>query len=252
MTKYLIVSFEASDVDAKTAKLQQVSLTICESTQDVSLGGLTMLKETSFFVDDYAATDFFDISANIPFKDIPAYKNLSNYEGLKRYSLEDTLGLLQKAVNFCSYVVVHNGLDYHIPILKRSGISFENKVIIDTSEHIAYTASIKTRKLNQLCAEHNFLLYGARASIRTVCLNQAMLDLVNLYPLNVTVDNAWKTAANSLYVVANIPYEKNDAAKALGFKYDASRKHWYVKTDVTRYNELVTIMGSECLQLDQI
>lgn len=244
--RFLFISFEATVSDPLQALIQQVTLTFAEREQNK----LTLLKEVSFFVDQYTTKDFFDLLSDIPLAEEPSYRGaFAELQIDKRYSKEEALTLIQKSVNYASYIVVHNGLDYHIPILKREGIDFQDKLILDTAVHIEYPNKVKSRKLLHLCAEHNFLPYIGEQRPRTVSLNHSMMTLLNLYSVEATLSKLLEDKKNCIKLRAVIDYSQNEGAKELGFKFDYTTKQWLQMVSQERYDELLLIMGSQHLQI---
>lgn len=244
--KFLFISFEATEPNVVTAQLQQVTLTFAEPSHQKS--ELVYVKGLSFYVDNFTAADFFDNLYENPVDEPLSYRHLESVLKIdKRYGRDDAIQLIQKAINVSSYVVVHNGLNYHIPILQREGVSFINTTIVDTALHIPYPAAVKTRKLLHLCAEHNFLLYSGEAKPRTVSTNQAMCHLINLYTVDKVVEAALEDKRNCIKVRAVIDFAQNEEAKKLGFKFESTTKHWIQKVSQERYEELLAIMGPKYL-----
>lgn len=246
--KVLFISFEATEPSVTTAQLQQVTLTFAE--KPAQKNELIFLKGTSFYVDNYTAADFFDVLKENPVDQPLSYKHLDAVLKInKRYSKEEALMLIQKAVKLASYVVVHNGLEYHIPILQREGIDFSNKLLIDTSVHIPYPASIKTRKLLHLCAEHNFLPYVGSPKPRTASANEAMMKLLSFYSIDGIISAVLEDKKNCIKLRAIIDFAQNEEAKKLGFKFDYPTKQWTQRVSQERCDELLAIMGPQYLEI---
>lgn len=91
---------------------------------------------------------------------------------------------------------------------------------LDTLEDVPYPDEMRCRKLSHLAAEHGFLNpFPHRALFDAM----TCLRLLSCYPLEEVVRRA---EAETVTVVALVPFDRRQEAKDAGFHWDAPAKQW--------------------------
>ncbi|MCB0348730.1 MAG: hypothetical protein KDD37_07835, partial [Bdellovibrionales bacterium] len=124
-----------------------------------------------------------------------------------------------------SYVVAHNGNEFDKKFMEETwNLAPETRFDldwIDTLTDLSYPASITSRKLNHLAADHGFLNPFAHRAIFDVL---TMLEILSKYEIKDVVAMA---ASPTCRIYAKVTFEQKDLAKKEGFRWDAQAKVWF-------------------------
>lgn len=258
-TRYLFISLDTLDLNLTNPSITHVFLTICgEDPKDSNK--LQVQKEISCFINNYTAKEVhIDHSEELcltPKRILPtdfqkAVDHYSKESGVVIMQIEskDLKTFLQKALSACNYYISHNATEWTAKILQALNVDLTDKTLIDTSLHIPYKAHITTRKLEYLCAEHNFLLYSSvneRSLLKAHFSNNALITLVNLYSLSTVIAEA---IAERCTLIATPPFEQNALIKQLGFIFNPVDKHWELSCTEPKYKEVVATIGMDYLRV---
>jgi DNA polymerase-3 subunit epsilon len=151
--------------------------------------------------------------------------------GLVRKDLDDwgfnpvfVLEAVAVAMERCDAIVAHNGNAFDKPMwennCKRHGVTFPEKLWIDTSCDIEFPAGITTRRLTHLAAEHGFVNPFPHDAISDVL---TMLKIAQLYDWQRTLEYA---KAPTLIIKAETTFAQKELAKKQNFRWDGDKKMW--------------------------
>lgn len=158
--------------------------------------------------------------------------------GIEQYMVEKPFAIplktamfrLKKIIEQSDYVVAHNAkfdLGFLSEAEKKTGIILDKKPIIDTRTDLPIDASIKTRKLNYLLAEHNLFNPFAHRALFD-CMST--FQLMTCYKLE---DILLNQKSPLLTVKAIVDFHEKDSAKEAGFHWDGKTKSWLL--DIKKY-----------------
>lgn len=140
-------------------------------------------------------------------------------------SPQEALINLESMARKCSSIVAHNGKEFDQLFIARYLKMYPEVQIdlpwIDTLTDLPYSEALKTRKLSYLAAEHGFLNPFAHRSLFDVL---TMMKIFSQYPVEEIVNIS---RSPMVRVVAHVSFEERDKAKAMGFRWDPTRKEWF-------------------------
>ena len=132
---------------------------------------------------------------------------------------------LNKMGEKADWVMAHNAefdMKFYNSSIERIGAGkvLSEKTWLDSSVDVTYPASIRTRKLGFLAAEHGFLNPFAHRAVFDVL---TMLHVVKNYDIKEII----KLASEQKYELkANVSYDDRQKARERGFHWDGENKNW--------------------------
>ena len=138
--------------------------------------------------------------------------------------LLETLRYFAYLSRSADYYVVHNGINFDIPLLQkfcsRHYLDMGDVPVIDTAIDILYAPKIKTRALTCLAAEHGLLNPYPHRALFDVAI---MMKMLAMYDINTII----KRANTPLIVVqADVDYHTRQLAKNAGYHWNGEIKCW--------------------------
>ena len=139
-------------------------------------------------------------------------------------SLSNALAVLADLSWRADYYVVHNGINFDIPLLKKhtadTDFDLNDLPVIDTAIDVPYPSRIRTRALTCLAAEHGLLNPFPHKAQFDVAV---MLKILRQYDLDAIAE----TARSPLIVVnAGVNYHSRQMAKDAGYHWNGEVKLW--------------------------
>jgi DNA polymerase-3 subunit epsilon len=107
-----------------------------------------------------------------------------------------------------------------VKMFEQCGTPMPEKLWIDTSADIPYPASITTRKLTHLAAEHGFVNPFPHRALTDVL---TMLQIASKYPADTIMAYA---QSPTVTILAKTTFEERELPKARGYRWDAGIKKW--------------------------
>jgi DNA polymerase-3 subunit epsilon len=139
-------------------------------------------------------------------------------EGESQIALE-LISLIEKAEAVC----VHNknfDLQFFNILCERNDLHPPEKLWIDSCSDVPYPASITTRKLTHLAAEHGFVNPFPHRALTDVL---TMLQVISKYPAETIMEYA---KSPSVTLLAKTTYEERELPKARGYRWNGDIKKW--------------------------
>lgn len=148
---------------------------------------------------------------------------------LQSYGREEfeVLSELKELAQEADYLVGHNCNQFDRLFFERYWIRHPQFRIhlpwIDTMTDLPFPLDMSTRKLDYLAAEHGFLNPFSHRALFDVL---TMLKVAAHYDF----DEILKLQKSPIKrVVALVPYDERDKAKAQGFRWDPKERHWFLE-----------------------
>ncbi len=207
-------------VDCETTGLDPVKDRIVEIGASLYCGDEErVLRSTCFITND----DTVQISPEISAINKVSNKMLTDYG----VDFKSVFYLLRdNFVGKCDYLAAHNA-PFDKSFIEMELIRAEQplwtKPWIDTASDLPFPASIQTRKLTHLAAEHNFLNPFAHTAMGDVL---TMLTIFGKYPLDKILK---RQASENLIIQADVDYANRAKASSRGYRWNPAKKRWLKK-----------------------
>lgn len=210
------LDFETSGLDFATSRIIEVGA-VMYSTEEQ--------KPLQFFA-KYVKHKNLDLSPEIIALTGIKPEHLQKFGEPEKEVMQDLATLAKHA----AFIVAHNGKDFDRPMwsatMERLGLPMPETPWLDTLCDVPYPASMQTRKLPYLAAEHGFLNPFSHRAIFDVLTT---LKVLSQYDFATVVSYAALPSV-TLQIFCPPPWEDggegNRKAKELGFRYDGATKRW--------------------------
>lgn len=205
---WLGIDCETSGLDSETCEITEIGLVLWDTVEAKPL----LMK--SFFVDTGVQLS----------KEIVELTGIT--EGMLR-TYGESLGSVcietEKMMKMCEYIVAHNApfdRRFVTKMFEQSGMEMPGRPWIDSSADVPYPASITTRKLTHLAAEHGFINPFPHRAVTDVL---TMFQIMKKYPVDIIIAYA---SSPTVTLLAKTTYEERELPKARGYRWNGDIKKW--------------------------
>lgn len=223
MPKLLLLDFETTGIDPKTARPIQYWGTVYDTKTKEEFGQGGFL-----WAEDYPPLT----------KEIQELTGISEAQ-CKQQGMHPREFITRLGGSFCSldFLVAHNARGYDSIILaeeaKRQGITLPEKPWIDTRYDIPYPGRTKCRVLSHLALEHDITfnrkdLHQAKGDV------WLMLEILKKYDIDSIISQALE---KKIVIQAKVSYDDRELAKARGFGWEKVNDKTYPKSWVKLIRE---------------
>jgi DNA polymerase III subunit epsilon len=149
------------------------------------------------------------------------------FDALLKYGAfeKDVLIKLESMIQLADYYVAHNGnaFDRHFmeAAYGRHSMGMPGKPWLDTMQDIKFDASIKTRNLHHLGADHMILNPFRHRAVFDVL---TMFKVMEHYDLEAIIARSQEP---TLFVQALVSFDEKELAKDRGYRWCAPKKIWW-------------------------
>lgn len=129
----------------------------------------------------------------------------------------------EKMMRLADFYCCHNtpfDKKFITKMFEQCGMTIPDKLWMDTCTDVPYPASITTRKLTHLAAEHGFVNPFPHRAVTDVL---TMLQVASKYSFDTITAYA---QSPTVTILAKTTFEERELPKARGYRWDASIKKW--------------------------
>lgn len=209
---WLGVDFETTGLDVEKDRIIEIGAVLWHVERKVPLQMLSLLVDP-----DIPVTPFITSLTGISDEDVKVH-GVSTIEALDQ---------LHPLMDLADYIVAHNGASFDKPLweaeYKRCGAHRGQDIKvpwIDTRTDVPYPEHIKSKSLNHLAYDHEFINPFPHRAVTDVL---TMLKIASKYDPQQIIN--YKETP-SLEIRAMVTYNDREKAKAKSYHWDGGRKFW--------------------------